>query len=258
VLILRKPWDSQPQDYVEVDRDGIGRGMILAATASLGNSNLAGGASLAEVGTPTRSVGAGGIAWSNLTTANYLTWTPPSGLTAGTVLFVGQVNTLATSQTWGQYGSGGAGQFDWSPFSDDTIYAGAWSTTRVNSAVAVPGGASVMQRPHTIIGVGSTTNTTHRTWVNGTPLSAAVSGETFGYASPMRIGSHASGGYPGKIYLVGVWDRIISDSEVASLAANPWQLFAPRTIWVPVSAGGGGGGFQSAWARNANTLLQVA
>jgi uncharacterized protein (DUF934 family) len=30
------------------------------------------------------------------------------------------------------------------------------------------------------------------------------------------------------------------DIDISGLSANPWQLFAPRTIWVPVSAGGGG------------------
>ena len=29
-------------------------------------------------------------------------------------------------------------------------------------------------------------------------------------------------------------------SQAQDLALNPWQLFAPRSIWVPVSAGGGG------------------
>ncbi len=31
----------------------------------------------------------------------------------------------------------------------------------------------------------------------------------------------------------------VSDAELKSLAVNPWQLFAPRSIWVPVSVAGG-------------------
>ena len=35
---------------------------------------------------------------------------------------------------------------------------------------------------------------------------------------------------------------------------NPLDLFEPRRIWVPVSAGGGGG-FQAAWARNRSQVI---
>lgn len=38
-------------------------------------------------------------------------------------------------------------------------------------------------------------------------------------------------------YLGAVWRRVLSSSEIAKISANPWQLFAPRRIWVPVSAG---------------------
>ena len=39
--------------------------------------------------------------------------------------------------------------------------------------------------------------------------------------------------------------------KALDLALNPWQLFAPQTIWVPVSAGGGGASGTSA-TTNAN------
>lgn len=39
--------------------------------------------------------------------------------------------------------------------------------------------------------------------------------------------------------LVLVWNRALSDAEIASVSANPWQLFAPRTqrIWTAASGG---------------------
>lgn len=40
------------------------------------------------------------------------------------------------------------------------------------------------------------------------------------------------------VYLAGIWARALSDDEIVTLSANPWQLFEPRR--VPVSAGGGG------------------
>jgi hypothetical protein len=32
----------------------------------------------------------------------------------------------------------------------------------------------------------------------------------------------------GTVYLVATWQRILSDSEIASVSRNPWQLFAPQ------------------------------
>jgi hypothetical protein len=37
--------------------------------------------------------------------------------------------------------------------------------------------------------------------------------------------------------LISGW--AISDEQISELHANPWALFAPRRIWVPVSSGGG-------------------
>ena len=39
--------------------------------------------------------------------------------------------------------------------------------------------------------------------------------------------------------LYAVWNRQLTDTEHAELSANPWLLFEPQDIWVPVSAGGG-------------------
>ena len=43
----------------------------------------------------------------------------------------------------------------------------------------------------------------------------------------------------GNYYMAALWQRQISSAEVAQLTAKPWQLFAPRRIWVPVAAAGG-------------------
>jgi hypothetical protein len=37
--------------------------------------------------------------------------------------------------------------------------------------------------------------------------------------------------------LVLRWGRVLSDDEIAQISANPWQLFEPRRIPVPVAAG---------------------
>lgn len=36
------------------------------------------------------------------------------------------------------------------------------------------------------------------------------------------------------------WRRYLSDADTAELAGDPWALYEPRRIWVPVTASGGG------------------
>ena len=43
----------------------------------------------------------------------------------------------------------------------------------------------------------------------------------------------------GAVSSVLIWNRALTPIEVAEVSANPWQLFAPRRIWVPVSAASG-------------------
>lgn len=57
----------------------------------------------------------------------------------------------------------------------------------------------------------------------------------------MRLGAllpSAGDGFDGAIGMVAIWKRQLSDAEARSYNANPFQVFAHQTIWVPVSAGG--------------------
>lgn len=61
-----------------------------------------------------------------------------------------------------------------------------------------------------------------------------------------NIGDYATDGAfvcDDPIYLVIVWPRVLPADYAqrlsADLARNPWSLFEPRRIWVPVAAGGG-------------------
>jgi hypothetical protein len=60
--------------------------------------------------------------------------------------------------------------------------------------------------------------------------------------------------FSGKVYLAAYWERALSDFEHIALQRNPYQLIKgpAKRIFVP---SGGGGSFQSAWARNSNTLI---
>jgi hypothetical protein len=40
----------------------------------------------------------------------------------------------------------------------------------------------------------------------------------------------------GVLLLAGICSKDFSAQEIAQLSANPWQLFAPRQIWIPATA----------------------
>lgn len=94
-------------------------------------------------------------------------------------------------------------------------------------------------------GVGTATNTTSAT--QATNVNALMLGVE-------RYNGALAAYHNGDIYLAACWSRALSDSEVTSLAGNPWQLFAPRRIWVPQAAGAPAT-FNPAWARNRNTII---
>jgi hypothetical protein len=60
---------------------------------------------------------------------------------------------------------------------------------------------------------------------------------------PISIGARATGATAwttGGLVMVAAWSRTLRDDEMQSLAANPWQLFAPqiRRTWLQAIAGG--------------------
>ena len=73
-------------------------------------------------------------------------------------------------------------------------------------------------------------------WVNGVkdPQTLAFSGATS--VGRDWVGQQAASSY-GHGYLMLVWDRALSDAEIRSVSANPWQVFEP--VRVPIFVGNG-------------------
>lgn len=96
---------------------------------------------------------------------------------------------------------------------------------------------------------GGPTSTTAANWSlyrNGALVSIGADTVTSGNtAASARIGAHdgASDPFEGLIGDVRMWSRVLSDdeAEVESTVDGALELYAPRRIWVPVSAGGGAG-----------------
>lgn len=61
--------------------------------------------------------------------------------------------------------------------------------------------------------------------------------------STFRLGSDSAGTNRADVLVshVAIINRAVSDDELRALSLNPWgRLLEPRSIWVPVTAGGGG------------------
>lgn len=56
---------------------------------------------------------------------------------------------------------------------------------------------------------------------------------------PLYLGRRADGNYhKGGTALLGAIERLSSLAEITALSTNPWQLYADRRIWIPMSVGG--------------------
>jgi hypothetical protein len=74
-------------------------------------------------------------------------------------------------------------------------------------------------------------------------------------ASTVTIGRRFDGGtqFQGRIFHIGLFASDIGDELARELVQDPWQLFEPRRIWVPVTAAGGG--FKSWYVRPPSQII---
>lgn len=229
----------QPQFAADIDRSSpYTQGLLLANTPQHGLRNAVEGyPNLAVTGATSWVNGQAGLGHGGMSTSgNYLTWVPPTGLTAGTVLVVTDRSTAGVAD--GPWAIGSSAIEDLYPYIDDNIYMGAWANARYVSGVAVPGGVSTLLKPNVLIAVGSTTASTHACYKDGALIGSANA--TFAYAATFKFGNSTGSVYRGKFYLIAVWNRILSKREIAELSLNPWQIFSGGYdfLFPSVPAGG--------------------
>ena len=100
-------------------------------------------------------------------------------------------------------------------------------------------------------------------WWGGEQQHYATTAKTYSYSAAeylRYIGFQAGVNESvGDINLFALAHRALSDGELGALTRNPWQLFKPKSIIVPVTTGGGGGISQAFFAAvETNTGLQLA
>ena len=240
------PWLQQPQEAVELDRDGLGKGVQMLLMPM--------GGTLVDLVNPQQ------------------VWTP-SGNAAIEPSTGGMAAALdGTDDFWSATGypniTGNVGTFFlWCPeIGSPDSYGHVWFGTNTTSALwfqvypTASNVAAAFGQDITGIGVGSSifnsTNTAlawssdgtaagKRFFFNGTsygtPNGAAPTAFASGTKS-VRFGAWIGGNSwdcSGKAVIAGFTTDVWTAEHARLFYENPWQLFAQQSIWVPVSAGGG-------------------
>lgn len=247
------PWDRQPQEAVGLNHEVFaGTGRIGSWITSGLNPTVIDGRNAAlvssNIGTMSAGVGQGGLgiegtassseqrlsnAHFGIGSTDY--WLQITFEQRGYRSLGSGINVL------GGYGTGWGVSGAWLyQFSDNKLAATMDGTaTTIAMAVALPNGTHTA----TLFSIG----TTAYFYVDGQLIGTTTK------STPSEIGatrfnlcsdiasSNALRTWNGRVYGAHFGIGTLSQAWAAFASANPWQLFAPQSIWVPVSAGGGGG-----------------
>lgn len=125
--------------------------------------------------------------------------------------------------------------------SGDPFYAGVRSDTNA-AANAISGASGAALGVPMTIAAQYESSARRSVWINGirraqntTTVASVLTPNFVSYGAGYKS-SVAQAGTTGRIYMAAQWSRCLSDNELQSVCNNPWQLFAPRRIWVPQAA----------------------
>ena len=247
---LYLPWDSQPQEVADLD------------SRFTWGVNFAGGPSSIEIasktfgtptGSPTRAATPQGVG-VKLVSGSSQHWIGPVARlpTAFPITFVATftLDSLAVSARIFQSGmtynyagvyfwvfTNGAGTFGYGNNTDITTGTG-------NFQINFPAGTFVAGQTYTVSAcctAGDIIASVNGGEIAGTSLTgSSTTIVTTGSPNVGRLQYASLELYTdATVALVALGGFNAPQGELNRYSSNPWQLFAPRTIWVPVSAGGG-------------------
>ena len=265
LIRISRPWTQQPQGPVGVDQaNPLTKGIKFLYNAS-SNSDVAGLGLPNLSKTGVRGPKSGGLAYLG-DGSSYLSWNAPVSLFNTSEMTV--VNVFIINAAYGSV-VGFAQGYRWStPAIAAKIYSydgySYWLYLD-NTYVADISWPSGSVSPATIVGcVTSQSGVANGTklYINGR-VGATTGTYTFPTLTTLTVGLGADLGTGGVIpsgtavLMSAMWNRVLSPSEIASISANPWQLFAPQVtnLWTPEAAAPTGwlGAWGSRPARNIGT-----
>ena len=244
---ILRPWTQQPQEVVGIDWGHPStRGLLIALLPHV-RFNLVDGLPLEERSGTVIGPGLRGICVQE----GALMMPNPSGssdplarfdLSSGTAMVMA-VQPVETNNGCSFLRGNGSSTATWSVGlhggSFDGAYA-SWGNYIYGGASGGP--VSTVPRVSTITADGSNA----RVFIDGVlQSSGSYTPATSQYAAPgdlrrVVFGSiNPTGSDINTMPFFGLlWNRPLPDAEVLELSRNPWQIFEPRRIWVPVGVGG--------------------
>ena len=241
----RRSWTSQPQETVELDCSNViaasARSLILP---SLGPTDLVlPSRAITKNANCNTSPSDDGIAYSSSDANSGLIFSGGWSAvvpTSSPITFFARVYVAAVGVRRVLLADWSAAGADES-IAVETTAANQWRQYSQGD-VRISGGA-VSVGWHTIV-VSQAASQSSEMWVDGVSIGSSSLALTRGGGSTAAWLD--SGAYTGdigwstnKASLMAVCEMYADGDIVKSFHDNPWQLFAPQSIWVPVSAGGG-------------------
>jgi hypothetical protein len=244
MLILRRPWTEQPQDAAEVDLSDTRTRGLLALTTGDAVVSLAPRVTLSATRgapVPDASRSGRGVKTNGSTDSRY--WSIPSvALTQWTLFGILKSNGSALDTRAITLGSSSSN----TPILAIGVHTASSSKFRFwprdDADFPASGDASAGDVfdgtdhyvVHTYDGqtlslyIDGRLDSTDTTWVGKT-----ITVDRFSAGALERAGAAAF--WAGTVFLAGACNRCWTAAEAA---LDPWQLFAPRQIWIPATAAG--------------------
>lgn len=265
-LPYEQPWEAQPQEAIPLDwSDPLMAGLVGSFTPVDPGRQLGGAASV--VGNISAGVGAPGRSWTGAYQQSYnyvrVDRTPAFAYT-DQVTFEALVFVRAFQTISFPYISGVIGQYQSSADGSPQYYGPVLRfnpTATLGDAakpcfIIIQGGVEKVAASSTAVStglrhlLGTYDGANISLYVDGVlAAQTACTGAFDNHASNwISLLSDYSGWTAdthnrclnGDLFLARIYNNGKTAAEAAALAANPWRLFEPETVMVPVAAGGGG------------------
>jgi len=245
------PWDSQPPGGTKVDLSHpLARGLV---SAVIGGQRFDAFGRKIDFSGPTQKPGRDGIQTVTNGSSDYAYIDiPVRTITTATVW--GMVVPTSVSNDASVFGIGNTGTS--TPFI--VLRAGYATSSKVQKEARGDNGLGTIAGSidstsdafvagqRVIVGLSMTAGAGLDAYINGQKdSSSSTSGANSWTVNRMAIGClYAAGNYNLGAYgssLLLFYDRVLSDNEHRALAENPWQIFEPRRLLLPLAVVSGGG-----------------
>ena len=247
------PWDTQPQEAVGIDwANPLARNLEFAVVPSLGLRNLVDGFSGFAVSGALDQVVPGVVGMTPAQTASG-TMVQPTLTSAGhpnaaksdvsvlSALVIGYQSTTKNNDLRLGRANGSAAP-SWSVGYHSGSNNGPHAIVGTFTRAGFSSGWTRIDKPTAVLLTAD--GSTARVYVGGVQVdSGSYTEPTYEYSSfhgrGVFFGGDVNSAATGPSFLGLLWaNRVLTADEVREVSVNPWQLFAPRQIWVPQSAGG--------------------